>query len=373
MKISLLGPTFPFRGGIAHHTTLLARQLQQDHNLQFISFTRQYPRWLYPGKSDRDNSKQALHNEEALYLLDSMNPLSWSRTAKAIIDFDPKLLIIPWWVAFWAPSFLHIIKTIRKRTEARIVILCHNSVEHESAWWKKKATRAVLSGVDQIFTHSKSETENLRVWLGSSIKITTVFLPTYSDLGGEIVSKEQAKQELNIEGSVLLFFGFVREYKGLHVLLDALPIVLEEQPCTLLVVGEFWKDKQTYLQQIQQRGIEEHTRLVDGYLPNEDLASYFCAADLVVQPYLSATGSAVAQLAYGFDRPVIATRVGSLAEVIEDKINGRLVAPDDSQALADAIIDSLQTETLQEFNKQATRTKHKYSWEELTKRIVTKD
>jgi glycosyltransferase involved in cell wall biosynthesis len=370
MRISLLGPTYPFRGGIAHYTTLLSRELRRRHEVQFLSFSRQYPRFLYPGRTDRDPSGEALRDADVDYALDSLNPLSWRATARKIIEFEPDVFICPWWVAFWGPTFNFVIRYVRRRTDSKVTIVCHNVVEHETSRAKHLITRQVLSKAHRLVTHSRQETERLREMLGDRVDIVTAFLPTYADLSSGGWTRTRAREELSLSGNVLLFFGFVREYKGLGILLEALPQVLQELPVTLLSVGEFWKDKQLYLDQIERLGIAPHVRIVDRYVPNEEIGKYFAAADLVVQPYLSATGSGIAQLAYGFDHPVIATSVGSLPEVIQDGSNGRLVPPGDAGALAEAIVASLEPSTLEELTSEAAKTKLRFSWERFASIVV---
>ena len=205
----------------------------------------------------------------------------------------------------------------------------------------------------------------LRSLLGNDAPVVTAFHPTYSGLSDVRYTREAARAMLGIDGDVLLFFGFVRQYKGLHVLLEAMPDVLASRKVTLLVVGEFWKDKREYLRHIDNLGISSHVVMIDEYVPNEEIGIYFAAADMVVQPYLSVSGSGISQIAYGFDRPVIATDVGSLAEVVEDGVNGRLVEPGDAGSLAGAILESLEPETRQRFMKNASETKKKFSWQKM--------
>jgi glycosyltransferase involved in cell wall biosynthesis len=168
----------------------------------------------------------------------------------------------------------------------------------------------------------------------------------------------------------LLFFGFVRKYKGLDVLLDAMAIISRQKNIRLNIVGEFWKDKQHYISKINNLGIEKHISIVDEYIPNEQLGKYFLTTDLVVQPYLSASGSGVSQLAYGFGKPVIATNVGSIGEVVKDKINGRLVAPNDPKALAQAIIESLEKNNLEQMQIEAEKVREAFSWEKFADMIT---
>lgn len=370
MRIALVGPTYPYRGGISHYTTLLCRALRESHEVKFISFKRQYPKLFFPGKTDKDPSSKPVKVDEVDYIIDSLNPLSWLRAAKEIKDYGPDKIIFGWWVAFWMPQFWSIIKLVKRSCRSEIVIICHNVVEHESSFVKKLAAKAVLSKAERLITHSVQETARLRELLGEGINVVTAFHPTYADLSESRYTKQQAKDKLGLTGDCLLFFGFVREYKGLGVLLEAMRIVKERRCALLLVVGEFWKDKRKYTEQIERLGISSEVRIVDKYVPNEDIGLYFAAADIVVQPYLSVSGSGICQIAYGFDRPVIATEIGSLAEVVEDGVNGRLVASGDVRALAEAICDSLEPEKLNEFSKNAVRTKEKFSWQRLAGVVI---
>ena len=370
MRIALIGPTWPYRGGIAHYTTLLCRALRKSHQVKFISFKRQYPSLLFPGKTDRDPSSKPLKPDQVDYIIDSMNPFTWFRAAHEIKDYQPDKIILGWWVTFWMPTFWTIIKLVKRSLDAEIIIICHNVFEHESSSLKKKVTKAVLSQADLLITHSAQETDRLGELLGKEAKAITAFHPTYAELSNIRFTSSQAKEKLGITGDCLLFFGFVREYKGLAVLLEALGRLKEKKEFTLLVVGEFWKGKSKYLDQVERLGISSCVRIVDKYISNEEIGLYFAAADLVVQPYLSASGSGICQIAYGFDRPVIATRVGSLPEVVEDGVNGRLVEPGDAKALAEAIIESLEPDKLREFSQNAVKTKRKFSWQRLADIVV---
>jgi glycosyltransferase involved in cell wall biosynthesis len=366
MRVALVGPTYPYRGGIAHHTTLLSEALRKKHDLLFVSFTRQYPKFLFPGKSDKEPGAKAVAETQVEYLLDSMNPLSWVATARRIARFKPELLILPWWVAFWAPQFWTLSFLVRRFCRVRVVLMCHNVLEHEAGIFKAVATRLMFSCADRIVTQSASETERARNLLGEGASITTGFHPTYAPLAKDVPDVAEARKILQLgKKKVLLFFGFVRPYKGLDVLLEAMPKIIAKHDVLLLVVGEFWKDKGRYLQQIQDLNIEQCVRIHDEYVPNEAVGRYFAAADLVVQPYRSATGSGISQLAYGFGKPVVATRVGNLDEVVEDGVSGRLVPPGDAKALAAAVNESLEDGVLQPMSQNAALVAEKFSWDRL--------
>lgn len=365
MNISLLGPTFPYRGGIAHYTTLLASELSKSHDVQFLSFSRQYPKFLFPGKTDKDPSQKPLEAPSADYCLDSMNPLTWIATAFKVANHKPDLFILPWWVAFWAPQFFTVISIVKKTSQARVVVICHNAIEHETSGMKMRVSKCVLAKADRILTHSLDETAALRGLIGSKTQITTGFHPTYDQFCRDNVDTAAIRDRLQLQGKVILFFGFVREYKGLDLLIQAMPQVLKHHAATLLVVGEFWKNKQTYDQLIKELDLHDAVRVIDSYIPNEELSHYFGVADIVVQPYRSVSGSGISQLAFGFGKPVIATDVGSLREVIQDGLNGKLVEPGNVEALAEALIKTLHDETLQKFKQEAKQTRKRFSWTSL--------
>ena len=372
MKVAIIGPTYPFRGGIAQHSTLLCNTLRKRHDVKFISYSRQYPKIIFPGKSDHDPSQDALHADPVEYLIDSLNPLSWKKAADSVIQFEPDCVIFPWWVVFWAPQVFYLTKRIRNHLNTKIILLCHNVSEHENNIVKKYITKNILKIADVIFTQSIQETENVHKCLdGVGKKVITGFHPTYVDLCSNMVSDSDKidKKKYDFQYN-LLFFGFVRKYKGLDVLLDALPLVLEYVDVQLNIVGEFWKDKKAYIDKIHTLHLNEYVRIIDKYVPNETLHEYFEHADIVVQPYLSASGSGVSQLAYGFSTPVIATRVGSIAEVVLDKVNGRLVAPNDPKALAMAIIESLVPENLAKMKQEACKVKNRFSWDRFADMIT---
>lgn len=374
MKIALIGPTYPMRGGIAHYTTLLGRELSKQHSVLLVSFSRLYPGWLFPGKSSYDPSRAPVAEIGSHPLIDSLNPLTWARVIRRIRAFKPDMVILQWWVAFWAPLYLFLIGALRTKSfRTEIVFICHNVIEHEGNPLKKAASMLVLSKADRLVTHSKAETRKLTALKPGNIRLVTGFHPTYKDIGPAGPGKTLAKAQLGLKGDVLLFFGFIREYKGLNVLLKAMRHVIEDKNVTLLVVGEFWQDKGVYLSQIEDLQLAAHVVLVDAYVPNEAVGVYFAAADLVVQPYLRASGSGVCQLAFGHNRPVIATRVGSLPETVRDGVNGKLVPPNDSLALAAAIIECLVPARLGELTGNAANAKEGFDWSGMVDIITDTD
>lgn len=364
MKICLIGPTYPFRGGISHYTTLLYRHLRTRHDVLFLAFKRQYPKWIFPGKTDIDPSQIHIHEEGSQRILDSMNPISWLKVARKIVNTNQDLLIIPWWVSFWAPQFWTITILVKLLGKTKILFLCHNVVEHESKWIDKVLTRAVLKNGDFFIVHSVEDENNLLAMF-SNARVRKSFHPTYDVFNEGDFDGSKIKERFGIEGNVILFFGFVREYKGLKYLLEAVPEVLNIIPVTLLVVGEFWKDKDYYLNLIEELGIKANVIFVDEYVPNEEVGEYFNVADLVVQPYISATGSGIIQIAFGFHRPVISTRVGCLPEVVDDGKTGYLVSPKSSSEIATAIIKFFESKKKAEFRENIKKDNYRFSWDRM--------
>jgi len=368
MKICLIGPSYPFRGGIAHYMTLLYKELKKKHDVRFFSFRRQYPSWLYPGKSDRDQSESPIADSTTEPVLDSMNPITWLWTFLNIKNIKPDILIFPWWVSFWTPQFWSIATLVRKLTVTKVLFICHNIIQHESSKIDKLCTRFVLKKGDFFIVHSEEDLHNLQKTLPRA-QIRKSFHPTYDVFNYQNITKEAAREKLGIQGKTLLFFGFIRPYKGLNYLLEALPEVLKKFNVTLLVVGEFWKGRNDYLNQIRDLKLDGRVKIFDEYVPNERIGDYFCAADVVMLPYVSATGSGIAQIAFGFNRPAIATDAGCLPEVIEDGKTGFVVSAKNPIALSNAIIRFYEEDREGEFSKNISKKNKKCSWNRMVETI----
>jgi glycosyltransferase involved in cell wall biosynthesis len=369
MKIDLIGPSYPFRGGLSHYTTLLFKNLKKKHITNFYSFKRQYPNFLFPGKKDRDYSHIPLKDMDAQPILDSLNPFSWIRVASQVIEDKPEMTIIPWWVIFWVPHFLTIIIILKLFSQTKILFICHNVVEHESSLLKKLLSKTVLAMGDFFIVHSLEEKRRLEILVGEK-KIKETFHPTYEIFNSEKVTKQKAKDNIDITGEkILLFFGFVREYKGLKYLLKAMPMVLKTVKVKLLIAGEFWDEKQEYIHLMDELNIKDHVKIKDKYIPNEEIPFYFCASDIVILPYTSVTGSGLVQLAYGFNKPVVVSHIGALSQIVIDKKTGFLVKPEDPQAIADSIIDYYQNYDEHEMCKNIKNENYRFSWDFLVKKI----
>jgi glycosyltransferase involved in cell wall biosynthesis len=301
-------------------------------------------------------------------LIDSINPLTWYTAAKAIARKKPDLLIFKYWLPFFGPCFGMISRLVRRWTGAKVLFICDNVIPHEKRFGDKVFTRYAFRSVDAFIAQSAAVERDLNsFWPGS--RYALVPHPVY-EIFGSSLPKATAKASLGItDERVILFFGYVRRYKGLHTLLDAMPAILKSVRVKLLVVGEFYDDEQKYRTQIVEKGLQENVAVHSDYVPNEEVNKYFCAADVVVLPYVSATQSGIVQIAYQFDKPVIATDVGGLSEVVLDGRTGFIVKPEVPGEVADAVVRFYKEGRENEFVRNVREEKKKYSWENLVQAI----
>jgi len=328
-----------------------------------------YPSFLYPGRTDRDGSGCYLDADAVEPLLDSVNPWSWWKIFKRIKALQPDLVIFPWWVSFWTPHFWVITSLVKHFTPAKVLFICHNVIEHEPTSVSKFSTKLVLKTADFCITHSDAERRRLLQLLPSA-HVEVVFHPIYdvfTTFGH--TDRNEARSLLEIHGPTALFFGFVRPYKGLRYLIDAMSLLPRSLAINLLIVGEFWDSKAAYLDQIRAHGLEASIKIVDRYVANEEVSMFFNASDVVILPYVAGTGSGIVQIAFAFDKPVIATRVGSFPEIIRHGLTGYLVQPGDSGALAAAIREFFTNDREAEMSVGVKREKAAFSWENLVRLI----
>lgn len=366
-----MGPSYPFKGGISHYSTLLFKNLKKTrtNSVKFYSFKRQYPRFLYPGKTDTDSSHFPLRDTGIQPCLDSLNPFTWFHVGIKIVRDKPDLTIFPWWVAFWAPPFLVIIWMVRLFSKTKVLFICHNIVEHEKSRLKQAVTKCVLGRGDYFIVHSEKEKERLIVLTGKT-RIKAVFHPTYEAFNPRKIPQDSAKEKLKIkEENILLFFGYVRPYKGLSYLIQAMPDVLDHIDARLVIAGEFWEKKRPYLELIKSLGMEEKITIADKYIPNEEIPYYFYASDIVILPYTTVTGSGLVQLAFGFGKPVVASRIGALAEVVDDRKTGFLIPPRSSQGIAKAVKEFFTTSDRDAMARRIENEREKFSWDHLAAAI----
>ena len=361
MKILLIGPAHPLRGGIAQFLALLYKTLKaRGHDVLFHRFIRQYPKFLFPGKTQDDESKSPV-DVDSKPLFDPLNPFSWFAEGARIASEKPDLIILKWWMPFFGPSYFAVLLITKLLCRARVLLIVDNAIPHEKRPGDMLFTKLVFSLTDYFVVMSEAVRDDLlKVKPGAKFILTPH--PLY-EVFGEPKAKDEAKRALGVSGPVILFFGFIREYKGLHVLLDAMPKILKDVPLTLVVAGEFYEDKDSYMEQIDRLQLKGSVEVLDKFIPNEAVGDYFSAADVLVLPYLSATQSGITQIAFAFDLPVIATRVGGLPEVVKEGETGFLVPPDDPDALADAVIKYFKADSIEKFRENVRRERGRFSWE----------
>ena len=305
MKITLIGPVYPYRGGIAHYNASLAQALAvAGHTVRVISFRRQYPSRLYPGESDKDPSAEPL-SFPAEYILDPLYPWTWLHAASRIRRDHSNLAVFHWWTTFWAPAFTSLAWLIRR--QVKVTFLIHNVLPHEAKAWDRWMARATLHQGHAFIVQAPHERERLSALIPSSSLVIDSPHPAYPPFLNQSLSKSDARQQLGlpIDQPVLLFFGIVRPYKGLKHLVDALAQV--QLPVRLVVAGEFWEDISIYQQQIETLALSEKITILNRYIPNEEAHLLFSAADGLVAPYVGGTQSGAAGLALGYGLPMIIT------------------------------------------------------------------
>ncbi len=342
-KVVFIGPAYPYRGGIAAFNENLASIFQHNGwDCKIFTFIQQYPNILFPGKDQLapDERKPDLSIKRAIY---STNPLNWLNISKEIVQEKPDLVITQYWMPFMAPAFGTILRGIKKGLEsAKCITVVHNFKPHESRIGDKQLNKFIANRTDLMISLSASVEDDIKSSLPDK-PILSLFHPIYDHYGDKI-SKEKAIRNLNLDSDFkyLLFFGLIRTYKGLDLLIKALPLIQSESKYKLLVAGEFYEDEKKYRKLIKELGVEEKVIIRNEYIPNDEVPSYFCAAEAVIIPNKTATQSGIIPLAIHFDKSVIVTKVGSHSELISNHKIGLIcnVDPEDIAAKIDKILSN---------------------------------
>ena len=369
MKIALVGLTHPFRGGISHHTTLLCEALSKKHTVRFFALKRQYPKLFFPGRAQIDDSQNALRVPHEP-CLNPMDPLTWLATVERIRRFEADFILLPWWHPFFAPAFGTIAFLARRIGRIPSCFLCHNVLPHERLPGDQLLLRYAFASASAFVTHSQADRDVL-LKIKPAARVLVASHPTYEVFSaGNQLSMEAAKEQIGLQGrKVLLFFGLVREYKGLTYLLEAVPQLEPEDGYHLLLVGEFYEGMERYRRLMDRLADRGQMTVVDRYVMNDEVPLYFSAADLVILPYTSGSQSGVIQLAYGFGKPVVATEVGGIPEAVVDGRTGYLVPPADPEAIARAVRRYFKEDRRDMFSDNITREREKYSWDRMVDAI----
>ena len=375
MKIVIIGPAHPLRGGLASYNERLAKQFHREgHDTSIYTFSLQYPSFLFPGTT-QFSTEPAPKDLSIHIVINSINPFNWLKIGNRLKNEKPDLIVVRYWLPFMGPCLGTILRRVKKNKHTKVVCIADNIIPHEKRMGDKPFTKYFVKPIDAFITMSEKVMEDLKLFApGKPAKF--VAHPLYDNFG-EKISREEARAKLGIDihENILLFFGFIRKYKGLDILLDAMKIL---QPSgnsplgdggKLLIAGEFYEDRKLYNEQIERLGIKDSLILHTDFIPDSEVKYYLCAADAVIQPYRNATQSGVTPLAYHFEKPMIVTNVGGLPSLVPDDKVG-LIAEPNAASIAEKIIEYFKKGEAH-FLPYLVEEKKKYSWDKLTETIFT--
>lgn len=369
-KIFIIGPAYPLRGGLATFDELFCKSLcDEGHDAQIISYSLQYPNFLFPGSTQFDTSGIAPKGLKIHTLINSVNPFNWIKTARFIKKEKPDFLVVRFWIPFMGPALGTICRLINKK-QTKVIAITDNVIPHEKRLGDTPFTKYFIKSCQGFVTMSKAVMADLNTFTKSPHK-KFLLHPLYTSFG-EKLDKQVARQKLHISltDKTVLFFGLIRQYKGLDLLLEAMADArIKAMHIKLLVAGEFYEDKKAYLDIIEKHNLQDNIILYDAFIANEDVKIYFSAADLLALPYKHATQSGVTQVAFHFEKPTIVTNVGGLSEIIPDKICGYVV-DSNPKAIADAMVDYFDNNREAAMTTAMSEEKKKYDWSIFSNHIV---
>lgn len=361
-KVIIVGPAFPLRGGIANFNEALCRAMAAaGMDVKIISFSLQYPGFLFPGKTQYDTGIGP--NDITIETsINSVNPFNWLKVAKQIKSEQPSLVIFRYWLPFMGPCLGTIAKRIKRGTNIKVIAITDNVIPHEKRAGDHQFTKYFVNQCDGFIAMSQSVLNDLNTFTTTDKKS---FLPhPIYDIFGAQVDKQEALKHLNLNPSDkhLLFFGFIRKYKGLDLLLEAMADErIKQLGVKLIVAGEYYEDAAPYNELIRKHQLENSVILKTEYIPSEEVRYYFCAADMVAQPYRSATQSGVTQIAYHFEKPMLVTNVGGLPEIVPHNKVG-YVTEINAVSIADAIVDFYSNQKEKQFVENTVSEKKRFLW-----------
>ena len=370
MKIVLLTPAHPLRGGIAAFSERLAQELQSsDFEVIVYTFSLQYPGFLFPGKTQY-STDPAPADLDIRVRVNSVNPLNWFSVGMELRKLRPDVIVPRFWLPFMGPCLGSILRLAKSNGHTKVVAIADNVIPHENRPGDKLFTRYFVGAIDAAITMSKSVEDDLRKF-STSIPARCIPHPIYDNYGVQMPRAEALKKlNLSPDFRYLLFFGFIRDYKGLDLLLQAMADErIRGGKWKLIVAGEYYGNQEFYEKLIADLGIADQLILRTDYIPSEEVRRYFGAADLVVQPYKSATQSGISQMAYHFEKPMIVTAVGGLPEIVPHGKAGYVV-PVESGAIADAMVDFFQEEKLEEMTAGVQEEKKRFGWDKMVEGLV---
>lgn len=374
-NIVIIGPAHPLRGGLATFDERLAHSFQEEgHRVKIITFSLQYPNFLFPGKT-QFSTDAAPEGLDIQVLINSVNPFNWLSVGQKIREMKPDIVICRFWIPFMGPCLGTILRLIKRNGHSKIIGLIDNIIPHEKRLGDRPLAQYFASACDAFVVMSRAVEEEMKSF--STRPAAYIPHPIYDNYG-EKLSREAALAHLDLPNDVryVLFFGFIRPYKGLDLLLEAMGIVEARNPdklgkgckklnIKLIVAGEFYGDEEAYRNLIKSKGIENQVIVKSDFIPSEEVRYYFGAADLVVQPYKTATQSGISQIAYHFEKPMIVTNVGGLPEIVPHGEAGYVVEPT-PQYIADALVDFFENNRLNDFTEKVIENKKRFSWKAMT-------
>jgi D-inositol-3-phosphate glycosyltransferase len=370
-KVFIIGPGFPLRGGPAQFNENLCREFNKmGHDAQIISYSLQYPNFLFPGSSQYETSGKAPSDLKIHTLINTVNPFNWLSVARFIRKEKPDLIIFRYWLPFFGPCLGTIGRLVRKNKKTKVLALTDNIIPHEKRFGDTAFTNYFVRSCDGFITMSHAVYNDIAKFTITDKKVYSPH-PMYETYGVK-VSKEEARKKLNLDpgDKILLFFGLVRKYKGLDIMLEAMNDKrIKEMGVKLLVAGEFYEDKQPYLDIIAKNNLKDKVIFHSQFIPNEDVRYYFCASDLVTQTYRNATNSGVTMVGYYYEKPMLVTDVGGLSELVPHNKIGYTV-PIDTKKIADSIVDYFSNDREIPFTKALQNEKKKYEWSTFINRVL---
>ncbi|MDR0790653.1 MAG: glycosyltransferase [Bacteroidales bacterium] len=374
MKIVLLGTSYPYRGGLALYNERLMEQFRiEGEDVEICTFSLQYPSFLFPGQTQYSASA-ATHLYKIKRQVNSINPFNWILIGRKLKQQTPDIIIIKYWMTFFAPCFGTIARIARKNKRTKVIAILDNVIPHEDSFFDKPFTKYFVKNVDAFVTMSQRVYDDLAMFDSKKPRVLTPH-PLFDNFGQKLSRQEALTNLIALYPQLpredntirLLFFGLIREYKGLDLLIEALEREdLQSYPISLIVAGEFYDNAQSYYDRVSALGLTGKVIFTDKFIDDKDVKSYFCASDLVVLPYKDATQSGVTQIAYHFEIPMLVTDVGGLAELVPNGRSG-YVCKADKDSIADSLVSFCQNKP--NFNQTLREEKQKYAWSNMTKAI----
>ena len=371
-KVIIIGPGHPLRGGLATFNQRLAKEfIDSGNDCSIYSFSLQYPSFLFPGTTQYSNEAPP-ENIDIHTVINSVNPFNWTSIGNRLKKENPDIIVVRFWLPFMGPALGTILRKARKNKHTKIICIADNVIPHEKRPGDTAFTKYFLKSCDAFITMSEKVMEDLRKFQPEK-PAKLVLHPLY-DSFGEIISKSEAREKLGIgvQESIVLFFGFIRKYKGLDLLFEAISLLKKSQSVPnhirLLVAGEYYEDEKPYRDLIEKLGIADRLILRTDFIPDSEVKYYLCAADAVIQPYRNATQSGVTPLAYHFEKPMVVTNVGGLPSLVPHEKVGIVTEPN-PQAIADGIQRFYQLGE-DYFIPHLRIEKKKYSWEVMVNTIT---